>query len=90
MFDALDAFFPWVRDIALAYAGGLIIGAPVALAAVWITGNDRLVTACLLIAMTCVLVALRRGVVQEHASDTATPQPDRRLGTPVRETRRVA
>jgi hypothetical protein len=90
MIDARFAFFPWLRDIALAYAGGLIVGAPVALVAVWITGNDRLVTVCLLIAMTAILVALRRSVAEAHASDDAAAPAGRDVGASVREPRRVA
>lgn len=52
--------FAWTRDIALAYAGGLVVGVPFALAAVWLTGLERITTACLLLAMALVFVALRR------------------------------
>ena len=50
----------WTRDLALAYAGGLVLGAPVALTAFWLTGIERVVTVCLLVAMALVFVALRR------------------------------
>jgi hypothetical protein len=50
----------WARDLALAYAGGLVLGAPFALTAVWLTGHDRVATACLLATMAGLLTALRR------------------------------
>jgi hypothetical protein len=50
----------WARDLALAYAGGLVLGAPVAVTAAWLTGVERVATACLLLAMALLFVALRR------------------------------
>jgi len=50
----------WVRDLALAYAGGLVLGAPVALLAVWLTGYEPVATVCLLLAMAATFVMLRR------------------------------
>lgn len=50
----------WTRDLALAYAGGLVLGAPFALTAVWLTGYERVATVCLLLAMAGLFVALRR------------------------------
>lgn len=59
----------WTRDLACAYAGGLVLGAPFALAAVWLTGVESIATASLLVAMALVLVALRRrpSRLQEYA-----------------------
>lgn len=50
----------WTRDLALAYAGGLVLGAPVAVTAAWLTGIERVATACLLLAMALLFLALRR------------------------------
>ena len=50
----------WARDLALAYAGGLVLGAPFALTGAWLTGHDRVATACLLLFMAALLAALRR------------------------------
>jgi hypothetical protein len=50
----------WIRDLALAYAGGLVLGAPVGLTVVWLTGIEWMVTVCLLVAMALVCIALRR------------------------------
>lgn len=50
----------WSRDVAIAYAGGLVLGAPLALGAVWLTGRDGAATASLLAAMGLLLLALRR------------------------------
>ena len=52
--------FGWSRDLALAYAGGLVLGAPLALAAVWITGAEVAATVALVLSMAGVFVALRR------------------------------
>jgi hypothetical protein len=58
----------WARDLALAYAGGLVLGAPFALTAVWLTGYERIATACLLLAMAVVFAALRRRTPRETGS----------------------
>lgn len=65
----------WTRDLALAYAGGLAVGAPFALAAVWLTGIERAATACLLLAMALFFVVLRRSPsrMREHAPLAAAP-----------------
>ena len=55
--------FGWSRDLALAYAGGLVLGAPLALAAVWITGAEVAATVALVLSMAGVFVALRRAAV---------------------------
>ncbi|MCC6164798.1 MAG: hypothetical protein IT182_15715 [Acidobacteria bacterium] len=61
----------WTRDLALAYVGGLIVGAPLALAAVWLTGIRWLTTVCLLGAMVVLFVALRR----RATTSVSTPVP---------------
>ena len=50
----------WFRDLALAYAGGLVLGAPIALVATWWSGLERLSTVCLLLTMVAVLIGARR------------------------------
>ena len=50
----------WIRDVLLAYAGGLVLGAPFALCAVWLTGHDSAATFSLLMAMAVLFVGLRR------------------------------
>jgi hypothetical protein len=53
----------WFVDLALAYLGGLMIGAPAGLAATWFTRNDLALTVVIVLAMVGVLVArrVRRG-----------------------------
>lgn len=67
--------FGWSRDLALAYAGGLVIGAPLALAAVWATGTEVAATVALVLSMAGVFVALRRAAastpVASHVRDAA-------------------
>ena len=62
--------FAWTRDVALAYAGGLVLGAPFALTAVWLTGLERIATVCLLLAMALVFLALRRRSPGQSDDDT--------------------
>ena len=90
MFDERHTLLSWGRDIALAYAGGLVIGAPVATGAVWITGIERLATVALLMAMAVVLVALRRGVPRAGASAIRPEQAAGAVEPAARVTRRVA
>ncbi len=73
MYDPNHSVRAWVRDIAIAYAGGLVLGAPLALLAVWATGVQRLAPVAMLLAMCVVLHALRRTRQAPH--DVASPQP---------------
>ncbi|BCS33964.1 hypothetical protein TBR22_A31920 [Luteitalea sp. TBR-22] len=50
----------WIRDVLIAYAGGLVLGAPLALLGVWVTGRESTATVSLLTAMGVLLVGLRR------------------------------
>jgi hypothetical protein len=49
----------WVQDIAMSYVGGIALGAPAGLLAVWATNRDAMLTAAILCAMAGVLT-LRR------------------------------
>lgn len=60
--------FGWTRDLALAYVGGLALGAPFAIGAVWLTGIELTATACLVLAMAGLLVALRRTAAEAPAA----------------------
>ena len=60
MSDLMMRIAPWVRDVVLAYAGGLVIGAPIAALVAYATGIERLTTWCLLMAMALVLRTLRQ------------------------------
>lgn len=78
---SIDPWGPlgWARDIAIAYAAGLAVGAPFALIAVWLTGRERASTVCFLLAMTGVLVVLRRSTDRRfHRNPTpnASRQPE--------------
>jgi hypothetical protein len=50
----------WFVDVALAYLGGLMIGAPAGLAATWLLRYDLALTIVIVLAMFAVLVGLRR------------------------------
>ena len=50
----------WFVDVALAYLGGLMIGAPTGLAATWYLRHDLALTIVIVLAMLGVLVSLRR------------------------------
>ena len=50
----------WVRDVLIAYAGGLVLGTPFALVAVWLTGRDSAASVSLLTAMVVLFLGLRR------------------------------
>ena len=67
MNDTRQTLLALGRDIALAYAGGLVLGAPVALLAVRITGIERLATVALLTAMAALFFLLRRD--PRHSAD---------------------
>ena len=60
----------WARDLALAYAGGLVLGAPLAVLGVSVTGIERVSTICLLLAMSGLFVALRRRSLRESNGPT--------------------
>jgi len=79
----------WTRDVALAYVGGLALGAPFAPGAVWLTGTERAATACLVLAMTGLLIALRRSTATVPASPQHHPG-HRTLPTPSPAQSRVA
>jgi uncharacterized membrane protein YfcA len=49
----------WFVDLALAYLGGLMIGAPAGLAVTWFTRNDLALTVAIVLAMIGVLVVRR-------------------------------
>lgn len=78
----------WARDLVFAYAGGLVLGAPVAVAGVWLTGTERAATVCLLVAMGVLFVALRRRPLD--TSNTPTRGGQDRLVAPSVTSRRVA
>ncbi|WP_396627195.1 hypothetical protein [Luteitalea sp.] len=69
----------WCRDVLIAYAGGLVLGAPVALVAVWLTGRNDAATVSLLAAMAALLVALRRRRPAEAAPAFAVSPGQRRV-----------
>lgn len=50
----------WFVDLALAYLGGLMIGAPAGLAATWFVRHDLALTFVIVLAMLAVLAGLRR------------------------------
>ncbi|MET0213749.1 MAG: hypothetical protein ABW292_12135 [Vicinamibacterales bacterium] len=50
----------WFVDLALAYLGGLMIGAPAGLAATWFIRHDLALTFVIVLAMLAVLAGLRR------------------------------
>ena len=50
----------WIRELAIAYAAGLVVGAPMAMAVVWLTGRRTLVTPVIVVGMVGVLVWRRR------------------------------
>ncbi len=49
----------WVQDIATSYVGGIALGTPAGLLAVWATNRDAMLTAAIVCAMIGVL-AMRR------------------------------
>ena len=49
----------WVQDIAMSYVGGIALGAPAGLLAVWATNRDAMLTAAILCAMAGVLTMRR-------------------------------
>lgn len=55
----------WCVDLALAYLGGLMIGAPAGLVATWLTHKSLALTVVIVVAMVGVLVARR---VRRNAS----------------------
>ena len=75
---------PWVRDVGLAYVGGLVLGAPVAALVAWTTGIEQLTTWCLLGAMALVLKTLRQQRRQaDGAADSSSAQVSA-TGSPAR------
>jgi len=71
MSSTLMQIAPWVRDVALAYVGGLVLGAPVAVLVTWLTGVERLTTWCLLAAMGVLLWTLRQQRARRRAHDAS-------------------
>ena len=49
----------WVQDIAMSYVGGIALGAPAGLLAVWATDRDAMLTAAIVCAMAGVLTMRR-------------------------------
>lgn len=76
MSDSFTRIAPWVRDVGLAYVGGLVLGAPVAALVAWATGVEQLTTWCLLGAMALVLRTLRQQRRQAHAAAAAPPRAE--------------
>jgi hypothetical protein len=68
----------WIRDVLLAYAGGLVLGAPFALLAVWLTGRDSAATFGLLMTMAVLFVVRRRRNARPIAKASARLAADRR------------
>ena len=79
MSDVARVLVSWIRDVLIAYAGGLALGAPVALAATRLTGRDEAATVSLLVAMVTLLIALRwRRVTPATTAPMAPPAVQRR------------
>ncbi|HTV01984.1 MAG TPA: hypothetical protein VMF13_15660 [Luteitalea sp.] len=57
----------WIRDLAIAYAAGLVVGAPLATAVVWGTGRRSLVTPIIVISMVAMLYWRRRITMRDCA-----------------------
>ena len=58
-------FRTWCVDVAIAYAAGILLGAPMGLAAFWLTGSDRALGGIILLTMVGLLIgrrAWRRGL----------------------------
>jgi len=49
----------WLHDLVFAYVAGILAGAPVGLAAFWLTARPEALTAALACAMTALLLARR-------------------------------
>jgi hypothetical protein len=49
----------WVQDIAMSYVGGIALGAPAGLLAVWATNRDAMLTAVIVCAMVGLLTKRR-------------------------------
>lgn len=79
MNDVSRSVTVWARDLALAYAGGLVLGAPVALLAVWLTGYEPVATACLLLAMAATFVMLRRRTPRSAGGSPGSRQLERNV-----------
>lgn len=71
MMEILVRIAPWVRDVVLAYAGGLVLGAPVAVLAAYVTGVEQFTTWCLLASMALVLSTLRHQRTRQPRADVA-------------------
>ena len=52
-------FRTWCVDMAIAYAGGIVLGAPLGLVALWTTGNDAALGSVILLAMIGLLFGRR-------------------------------
>lgn len=65
----------WCRDIALAYVGGLVLGAPVAIVAATLTGRSLAATVCLVGTMAVLLVVLRRRTARRRLAFAALREP---------------
>lgn len=69
-------------DLAVAYAGGLVLGAPFALVSVRVTGIEAAATTCMLVAMAVVLVMLRRTARPRVSGTAALGRDARQLTIP--------
>jgi hypothetical protein len=49
----------WIHDIVLCYLGGIALGAPVGLLAMWITGRPEVLTGVIAAMMSTILLARR-------------------------------
>jgi len=59
----------WVQDIAMSYVGGIALGTPAGLLAVWATRRDAMLTAAIVCAMAGVLT-MRRMHRRAHAPES--------------------
>jgi hypothetical protein len=84
MSESFTRIAPWVRDVGLAYVGGLVLGAPVAALVAWATGIEQLTTWCLLGAMALVLRTLRQQRRQARIADAASPRAVSATAAPAR------
>lgn len=74
----LRAIATWGRDLAVAYAGGLVLGAPIALLAVAATNRRFAATICLVAVMAAIFVIVRRRAAQRRQDQ----EPGLPAGTP--------
>ena len=68
----LRRFGSWCVDLAVAYAGGLVLGSPFALVSVRLTGIDLAATLCMVVAMAALFVTLRRTAQERRVAGTSS------------------